>query len=406
MTMEKRTIILSGGWGYGNLGDDALLEASVSMIRKRFPDHPVVVLSYDVLSSKEIVPESASLSYSPSLHKVLFADKADDSVAAAYSFIGRLKILISETKSRHMAQSRSRKLTKAVLASPQGFAEEVSSKVSPFTDLCQDAFLYVMSGGGYLNSWGEMLVSKYVEMHVAKQYGLKCIMVGQTIGPWQSKESDSLGKLICSMADGAFFRDTDSIADFRRWGLKCKGNAVPDLALLNKVTPNRKLRKVAFIPFGLHTTLVIDNIATNLMKISQANGYDIVITASQLWKGSIQMCTDYFIRLKKLHANVQLAIPCDVNELQDILTESAMCISGNLHGLILAYRASTPIISINDGRKFKSFMKLIGQEQALIPSREADKDNIFNAAQCAKNMDFMQFDDEINKVFCELTKSL
>lgn len=405
--MNRNTIILSGGWGYGNLGDDALLEASVNMIRKRFPNNPIVVLSYDIISSKGVIPENEDLKYSLSLHNVLFADEIDNKVTVAYSFIGRLRLLINETMKRHRVQNRDRKLAKEVLHSPQCFIEELSSKVNPFTDLCKNAFLYIMSGGGYLNSWGEMLVSKYVEMSIAKQCGLKCLMVGQTIGPWRSKESDLLGKLIYSMADGAFFRDINSISDIHRWGFQCINKVIPDLALLNKITPPcGKLKRITFIPFGLHTTHVMDNIVANLVKISQANGYDIVITASQLWKGSIQMCADYFIELKMRHANVQFIIPRDVNELQRTIAESALCISGNLHGLILAYRASTPIISINDGRKFKSFMKLIGQEQALIPSREVNKDNIFHATQSVTKINFIHFKDEINNAFNELTKSL
>lgn len=87
--MKQKAIILSGGWGYGNLGDDAILQSSVKMLRHRFGDKPIVILSFDVEESKEVVPKSESISYMPSLHGELFGkreSKATSYRGGAFSF--------------------------------------------------------------------------------------------------------------------------------------------------------------------------------------------------------------------------------------------------------------------------------------------------------------------------------
>ena len=50
-------IILSGGWGYGNLGDDAILYSSIKLLRDKFPDSTIVVLSYNIPETESIIKE-------------------------------------------------------------------------------------------------------------------------------------------------------------------------------------------------------------------------------------------------------------------------------------------------------------------------------------------------------------
>lgn len=302
-----------------------------------------------------------------------------------------------------MQQISAKQIFYKVTSNPEGFLESHSSQMEGYNRLCEEADIYVMSGGGYVNPWVESLVSKFAEIAVAKKRGLKCLMVGQTIGPWTNKESERLGRLLCSKADGAFFRDADSVQDMRRWKLGCVDAAIPDIALAD-CRNFQKRPQVAFVPFSLHTDDVINKISENLIKISEHYGHEIVIMPSQLWETPFRTCMSYFFLLQSRHANVRLAIPRNVEQLQVLLGESSLCISENLHGLILAYRASTPVICINDGRKHKGFMQLIGQERALIPLQSVNSENIYNASDAAlKTSSYKQFREIVYGKFAELT---
>lgn len=399
---KEKAIILSGGWGYGNLGDDALLMASVKLIRHFFGHKPIIVLSYDAKSSEEIVPTDNRLSYAISMHNMLFESRRKK-LNIAYSLGGRVRIAIEDSVGRYKERQRNRTMAAEVLRSQSKFINDNLSSTEYFADLCEESDMYIMSGGGYINTWGEMLVSKFMEISIAKQHGLKTFAIGQTIGPWtNSKESEKLGRLLFSLSDGSFFRDIDSVNDMHRWKLPCTDTIVPDLALSDTFLFTKK-QQMAFIPFGYHTNEIVENISCNLMRISQKYGYEIVITASQLWEGSVKACVDYFIELKKRHANVRIKIPNNVIELQKTLGESKLCVSGNLHGLILAYRASAPVVSINDGRKFKSFMQMIGAGQAIVPPQSVSEDNIYNlAVTVMSSLQFKDFRDMIYKHFHDM----
>ena len=60
-------ILLSGGWGYGNLGDDAILEASVRILCNLYPQSKITIMSYEPcdinIHGYEVIP---------SLHRAIF----------------------------------------------------------------------------------------------------------------------------------------------------------------------------------------------------------------------------------------------------------------------------------------------------------------------------------------------
>lgn len=74
----------------------------------------------------------------------------------------------------------------------------------------------------------------------------------------------------------------------------------------------------------------------------------------------------------------EIIIPKTLKEAQEVLAQSSICISQNLHGLILAYRAGTPIISLNDKRKFKAFMTQIKRLNLLESISNISKERLLS----------------------------
>ena len=70
-----KKIILSGGWSYGNLGDEAILMSSVKLLHQRYPDYVIVVLLY---KKNETVKYLKMLNYvqiEQSLHSYMYGVK-------------------------------------------------------------------------------------------------------------------------------------------------------------------------------------------------------------------------------------------------------------------------------------------------------------------------------------------
>lgn len=62
-----RKIVISAGWGYGNIGDEAILKYTYIDLCNEFPSVPIQVLSFDT----EITSFHHFFDANPNLHKII-----------------------------------------------------------------------------------------------------------------------------------------------------------------------------------------------------------------------------------------------------------------------------------------------------------------------------------------------
>ena len=373
-----RRIILSGGWGYGNLGDDAILIATIKLLKDKFPNVFIYILTYNVNETKIALREFDHIEIYESLHVTIYGVKPYGKVDLSQSLKDKILRKIGGYK------NKDQRALKDMLNNETDYFSKMNVNVSKFETLCNEADLYLMSGGGYILDWAESLISKYYEIKIAKGKGLKCFTIGQTVGPFNYVESDKLAQKLYRYADGAFFRDKESIKEIQKWNIECHSVAVPDIAL-SDIYSYRKKEYIVYIPFCLEPNTSIENVVTNLRLISEYKKLNICIVLSQLWIRQFKLATALYFELLKLNIKVSFFVPNDVFELQKILAESSLVISQNLHGLILSYRAGTPVISINARRKFKTFMEMIDGEKYLLPFESINNHNLLDLVKM--NMD-------------------
>ena len=67
-------IILSGGWGFGNLGDDAILLASIKILKWKYPLSNIVVLTNNVKETEQILLDQSEIEIEESIFKKKFGD--------------------------------------------------------------------------------------------------------------------------------------------------------------------------------------------------------------------------------------------------------------------------------------------------------------------------------------------
>ena len=360
-------VVLSGGWGYGNLGDDAILVSAVKLICEKLPQPVIRVITCDEHGAADLLHTYDNVTIHPSIHRQLFSSDQVFYVDTKLTFKERIRHGL-----RYRKNSRGiRGTLKSYLQSPEDYISTIKEAREEVDAVMTDADMYLHGGGGYINDWVESDIVKHIECIQAKQHGLRMMMMGQTIGPFSSKDTLRIGQSICSMMDGMFFRDSASIADCCQ-KQKALSEKVPDLALYEHIESEKRDNSLLFIPFNTEVLTHLDFLTLNLKSISEKTRCRVVVTVTQLWQTAIDLATACFLHFRQAGINVELTIPHDVASLQELIASSQLLISQNLHGLILGYRSDTRIISINTARKFEGFMDKVGMRQYMLDLGHAD----------------------------------
>lgn len=390
-------ILLSGGWGYSNLGDDAILISTIKTIYKVIPSAEITVLSFNVeetqLNIHELFP---NIQIIKSIHAILFSNVNYPSNSI---FISSLfyKLL------RKLSSKYNKRLTSKILQKKENTLNKVIQKNEHYNNIFKDTDVYLMSGGGYLNDWMDMGCSKLLEVLHAKKYKKPIILLGQTVGPFHNNLCKDITKEIISLADKIFFRDTDSIKEFAEFP---SIRYMPDIALSDIYKFNKK-NYITIIPFNEEILLNLDLICLNLKQLCIESGNEIIITVSQEWPWTIKYAQRIENKLKKLGVQATFINPKTVLKLQQILGESKLVISQNLHGLIIGYRAGTPVISLNARRKFKAFMEMINAQECIILPQNINNQYCLTELYkitSKQNNKTKSFQTEITKIFHEIFK--
>jgi polysaccharide pyruvyl transferase WcaK-like protein len=197
-------VLIAGGYGYGNTGDEAQLAASIFHWQRMVPGAEVIVLSPD--------PE-----YTSSLHGVR------SEAASRVVFFDALRNpdyrCSNDAFKRRFFQSRRRLMWNARLLRSGFPLTGVSQAEARFLGLLASADVLHLSGGGYLTGmtlsrlWDHMLLIRLCDV-----LGTPAILSGQTIGVFKDAESRELARWGLTKARfiylrdrGGSFRDLESI---------------------------------------------------------------------------------------------------------------------------------------------------------------------------------------------------
>lgn len=354
-------VVLSGGWGYGNLGDDAILVSAVKLICDNLPQATIRVITCDEHGIAELLLPHGNVTIHPSIHQQLFSSDQMFYVDTKKTITERIRHGINlRWNSRDI-----RKTLKKYLHSPEDFISSIPKALENIDAIMADADIYIQGGGGFINNWIESDIVKHIECLRAKHRGLRMMMMGQTIGPFNNPETLRIGQSICNMMNGIFFRDMPSITECGQKE-KVLQEVIPDLALYEYIKSDRRDNSILFIPFDPKVLYQLDFLTSNLKHISEKTKCRVIVAVTQLWQTAIELANACFLHFRQSGINVEFSIPSNVSILQEMIASSQLLISQNLHGLILGYRSDTRIISINTARKFEGFMEKVGLRQYML----------------------------------------
>jgi polysaccharide pyruvyl transferase WcaK-like protein len=186
---QKYKIYLSGGWGYGNRGDNAILMATLNSFREQLPSAEVQITSY----SPEELAESQGLTSDSSLHRLLSQGSL-------------LRQLYYRVRYRLWVRSGKRFPLPAHL---QGQFDKI-----------KQADIVVLAGGGYFNdNWTSMERAQYATIRMAHRAGTPVVIYGQTLGPFSAQTIEGRLKEHLKLVSKVVCRDAQSVSNARKAGV-------------------------------------------------------------------------------------------------------------------------------------------------------------------------------------------
>lgn len=198
---------------------------------------------------------------------------------------------------------------------------------------------------------------------MAKHNSLKLITFGQSVGPFSSKLYQDIAEKLLSMYDTCSFRDINSYV-YANYNQYIHRIVVPDYALYRSDSDNTYVSQTFISKLPIRYALFVvgyDNIENNIgflseyaLYLNKKENLQIVFTVSQLWS-TIETANCITKQLTDCGVSCTCIIPTSVHELEYLIKQSCLCLSQNLHALILAYKNQIPSFALNDRTKFKAF---------------------------------------------------
>lgn len=376
-------IVLTGGWGYGNLGDDAILDSTIKMIKEVYPGCIIDVLTYDLCDSL-LYDDNSSISVNRSVHSYVDFNASEISfkhLNKDYPFLRKVFMKIK----RYAVDS-------SVWCNISSF-ERYSNSVK---ETIRGADLLVVSGGGYFNEkWIGSVMAHLVEMKIAIELKVPFCVAGPTIGIFSNQKIKKLVMDTFRESKSIYVRDVFSLKQFKEEGIDVK--LIPDIVL-------SEWKEGSNTP-SLKEDVIIGLILTNqnkdfrseilialkifLSKFPHIGRVKILL--SRRWKQDFLTNLSIQKELETLGLNTEIVVPGSFYSLEANLSKCSVVISENLHGLILSTRNGVPIVAINDYpegspnyTKIVSFVTQIESESFVI-NRQKNSEEILDMISKAYN---------------------
>jgi polysaccharide pyruvyl transferase WcaK-like protein len=346
-------IVVSGGWGYGNLGDDAILAATIGVLNRRYPGCEIVVLTYDLADSA--IHRSSNVELRLCVHALV--DNGSSEVL-------RPDIVHNYSRLRRKWMDLHFRLTET--AWWFGLARRMAD-LGAVASALHGADLFVMGGGGYFNEkWLCKTRAQLQELALAHQFQVPVAVLGPTIGKFsgclQAQVARELGR-----ARWFTVRDPDSLADAQR--VHGSVQIIPDIALSTWLPEGSVASQPLLgVVFNNQGAPLCGRLAEGVARfLASRPQWRVKLFVSRLWKYDVAAARGLQRALLAHGVSSEMVLASDFQALEQAMAASRLVVSENLHGLILAARNLVPVLAINDypagspnDKKFKAFLAQSG----------------------------------------------
>ena len=342
---KNKTIMVAGGYGYTNLGDEAQCETTLEILSKRYPDFQIINLTPNVDHSKEMHPkffhESASrvAIFNQNLPTDIF------SIGLSIKNIWRIPLFFIKSFLIFFNAYLVKFDLPTFLLNPRSVK---------FLEQIREASLFYFCGGGFLT--GKTLSRLWdgiVLCRVCKILNTPVVMSGQTIGLWNGWYNEILAKWAFKSVKIITVRDEEfSLNDLKKIGLKGENYFVThDDALHSSKSDERQINSNNYITLNFHywgmkgkqKYVCIEKINNVVQYILNKTDYDIILipmTESDTLSFNDYLCKYPNDRVKPYEFNL------DFRKIRRVIADSKICITMKHHPIIFAMGELVPTISL------------------------------------------------------------
>ena len=347
--MKDKLILVAGGYGYGNMGDEAQCAATLQMLSLRYPGFQI----------RDLTPDT---DYSLGAHPGFahdYASRVEIFNQGRPHDAFRVKTLMRRIRFRLISALM---LLNARLARRGWPLLMLNAARASFLRQIERASLFFFCGGGYLTGstrsrlWDGALVCRLCEI-----LGTPVVMSGQTIGVW----SDALDRRIARRGFAAVrligTRDeTDSMRDLREIGFaEDRMMATHDDALFCGKSTERVLPDGEWVVVNFHFWGVQPDRRDGLVdRIGEA--LDIVRRempqARFAFLAMHESDTGSFEAFKRRRADIPfVAVNCggDFRKARRAIAEARLVLTMKHHPIIFAIGEDVPVVSLSFSRYYE-----------------------------------------------------
>ncbi|MBQ4646301.1 MAG: polysaccharide pyruvyl transferase family protein [Candidatus Gastranaerophilales bacterium] len=337
-----KKILVGGGYGYGNVGDEAQCSATLKLLSERYPDYQIVNLTPNVEYSKKQHP----LYNHDFASRVLLFNQGRES--NGYDFKRTLLVrIVFLLKSFHI-------LFNALLVRADLPTFFINARVAKFLYELKEASLFYFCGGGYLTGstlsrfWDGILICR-----LAHLFKTPVVMSGQTIGIWENNFNKAYARWGFKHVQLISVRDEEfSLKDLKEINLFGERYfATHDDALHCEKTQKQLIDKKDYVTLNFHywgmkgreKRIYLAKINKIVNLILEKTEADIVFIPM------FSADKDSFDEYIKKYPNTR--VQCfeynyDFREIRRVIADSKMCITMKHHPIIFAMGELVPVISL------------------------------------------------------------
>jgi polysaccharide pyruvyl transferase CsaB len=324
MTDSKSLVLISGYYGFGNLGDEAILESIISALAKSVPKESIVVLSND-----------------PEHHRKTYG------VSAANRW-----------------------------------------KLASLVQLLPKTKLFISGGGGLFQDTNSPGSTIYYggQIALARVFGAHPFIFAQGLGPLNSSTGRVATRAAAMLSNDITVRDKASFSMLEGWKVKAELTADPVWTLEESALPESVLHQVQTARSG--SSLVVGLSLRNSHNFSQARREILLSTMLEALPRDaalILLPLQAEQDLPQLEPFMKgwtdagrKAVMLDVSPLErpsqwvSLMRQFDLVVAMRLHALIFALKEGVPAIGLTYDAKVEHVLRQFGQPILILPKDQED----------------------------------
>lgn len=319
MTDSKSLVLISGYYGFGNLGDEAILESIISELSKSVPKESIVVLSNN-----------------PEHHRQTFGVSAAD-----------------------------------------------RWKMATLIRLLAKAKLFISGGGGLFQDTNSPGSTIYYggQIVLARLFGARPFIFAQGLGPLNTTTGKAATRVAAQLSNDITVRDKASLSMLESWNIRAELTADPVWTLEESALPESVLKQIETVKEG--SSLLVGLSLRNSHNFCDARREILLATLLEtlpedaglvlLPLQSEQDLPQLEPFMKGWTAAGRKAVMLDVEPLQrpsqwvSLMRKFDLVVAMRLHALIFALKVGVPVMGLTYDAKVEHVLRQFGQPILILP---------------------------------------